>query len=125
MNRQRFSPADAVLTSADDFSVTDNKPTSSDNNHATAARKSPLVTRSSACSDYFSDSGSKKAVLPTSPDVIDFSEQCPTSPLLDFGRKERDYISKVIQIACQRTSLLRKNKFLSVHSGKSLSRKLD
>ena len=40
------------------------------------------------------------------------------SPLLDFGKKEREYVIKVIQVACQRTTLLRKSK------GHSFDRKL-
>jgi hypothetical protein len=77
-----------------------------------SARKSPIVARSST-SDYFSDIGSRKTASPTDyiGDSVDFCDQEGGSPLLDFGRKERDYISKVIQITCQRTSLLRKNKF--------------
>lgn len=119
MTRQKFAPADSVLAPAEASNQSDDRSVTSDNLTNPTARKSPLATRSSACSDYFSDSGSRTraAASPPDPDTVDFSEEWPTSPLLDFGRKEREYISKVIQIACQRTSLLRKSKFSSTQSG--------
>lgn len=59
-----------------------------------------------ATSDYFSESLNNQRSQCTSVDITSTA-----SPLLDFGKKERDYISKVIQITCQRTTLLRKSKF--------------
>ena len=66
---------------------------------------SPMGTTS----DYYSDSMNHRSSECASGSLVDLTSSA--SPLLDFGKKERDYISKVIQITCQRTTLLRKNKF--------------
>lgn len=76
-----------------------------------------LLNRAMSTSDYFSES-LNRAVQDDS--VEDITGK--PSPLLDFGKKEREYICKVIQIACQRTNLLKKNKFsTSNHADKKLS----
>lgn len=63
---------------------------------------SPIPTTS----DYFSESLNNSKREHSGP--VDITANA--SPLLDFGKKEKEYISKVIQITCQRTTLLRKNK---------------
>ena len=73
------------------------RPATTDIRHNT---ESPLLTTS----DYYSESHNKKD-LSAPVDITNTS-----SPLLDFGKKEKEYISKVIQITCQRTTLLRKTK---------------
>lgn len=80
---------------------------------------SPMGTTS----DYYSESLNHRSESdPLS--VVDLTSNA--SPLLDFGKKEREYISKVIQITCQRTTLLRKNKFTTggAHSAAKQSHSL-
>lgn len=122
LSQQRFQSASDVISHPDNTST---KATSSHTSIKNpSSRKSPIAaTRSSPCSDYYSDTGSRRGAASadgSASTAVDFTEQSATSPLFDFGRKERDYVSKVIQIACQRTSLLRKSKF-SATSGASAS----
>ncbi|XP_067928038.1 uncharacterized protein [Watersipora subatra] len=76
---------------------------------------SPQLTTS----DYHSESLGRRELTTT----VDITTGA--SPLLDFGKKEKEYITKVIQITCQRTSLIRKSKHTPQSLTPSLSRKSD
>lgn len=73
-------------------------------NSAGDAQRNTLDSPMLTTSDYYTESHNRKDHMPP----IDITTNA--SPLLDFGKKEKEYISKVIQITCQRTTLLRKNK---------------
>jgi len=68
-------------------------------------------TQQHTTSDYFSDSLNRHSGRQLVTDLTTHA-----SPLVDFGRKEREYIGKVVQITCQRTTLLRKNRPSTLHT---------